>query len=793
MVVGEDRTQQLDPNDPRYSALAGALLDRHRRNEAEANITSALRDFLTGTGLVERGEIVEENPPSDTSRRAVDLTALDTFIEVKKRVGLSPAGGLNPNPDYIQQLDDYLEQSNRRGKARMGVLTDGKYWLLRWPGAGPVKLTPPDAFTLEPREGLVALYEWLRDFALEVAPAETLDRENITRHFGPDSPKYRHEIALLRALYGQYKDSPTVQVKRQLWHDLLLTALGEIAETEAELDDLFIRHTYLSAAVGMVVQASFGLDLRQVAANDSHDLLYGRQFQNRTGLNGIIESDFFTWPAEVGGLPFLRTLAHRIAKFNWRDAPANIGAVLYESIIPAEERRQLGEYYTPHWLARTMVKELIDDPLNQQVLDPSCGSGTFLAEAIAHFISAAMPEGGTPKEHPHTLLRKLRANVTGIDIHPVAVHLARAAWTLAARPVIQAAAESGYSDDLPIPVYLGDALQLRYRVGDMFSENSINLQVEGSENIELVFPRSLVERPEQFDALMVDVAAAIERGYDPLHALSDHHITDGGEKAVLAETIAAMQELHRQGRNHIWAYYVRNMVRPVVLAQTKVDALVGNPPWLNYRSTKDVLRAELVNLSRNTYGIWAGGRYATHQDVAGLFFTRSVDLYLKDNGVIGFVLPHSALQSGQHSQWRTGKWQRNKTAQLEVHVDFTFKRAWDLEKLEPNTFFPVAADAVFARKLFGGAEGKALTGTVEQWLGPAGSQSVRRVAAGITDTGARGQSFYEPVARQGASIVPRCLFFVEETENTAVIQAGNTIPSTPVGAVRTRRRGRTWI
>ena len=50
------------------------------------------------------------------------------------------------------------------------------------------------------------------------------------------------------------------------------------------------------------------------------------------------------------------------------------------------------------------------------------------------------------------------------------------------------------------------------------------------------------------------------------------------------------------------------------------------------------LRTELERQSKDLYGIWAGGRYATHQDVAGLFFARSVDLYLQDGGVIGFVL-----------------------------------------------------------------------------------------------------------------------------------------------------------
>ena len=56
--------------------------------------------------------MVEENPPSDASRRAVDLTALDTFIEFKRRIGTASGGA--PNPQYVDQLDDYLAQSAKQ-------------------------------------------------------------------------------------------------------------------------------------------------------------------------------------------------------------------------------------------------------------------------------------------------------------------------------------------------------------------------------------------------------------------------------------------------------------------------------------------------------------------------------------------------------------------------------------------------------------------------------------------------------------------------------------------------------
>ena len=167
----------------------------------------------------------------------------------------------------------------------------------------------------------------------------------------------------------------------------LRAALGEaVGETE-DIDDLFVRHTYLSMVVGMVVQASFGIDIYDLAANDPEDLLKGRRFQNDTGLQGVVESDFFAWPSEVeGGVPLLTALANRIARFDWTNAPPDIAAILYETVIPPDERRRLGEYYTPDWLARAMVRELVTDPLEQRVLDPACGSGTFIVEAVNHFM-----------------------------------------------------------------------------------------------------------------------------------------------------------------------------------------------------------------------------------------------------------------------------------------------------------------------------------------------------------------------------------------------------------------------
>ena len=796
----------IDYNDPKYAEAAGQILNRYAGYGTEAEISSAVRAFLTATGLAKDEEIDEERPPSaDFPRLAVDLTALDTFIEMKRRIG--SVQGFNPDPKNVEQLDHYLAVSQLEGKAlRTGILSDGKYWLSRWPGAGAVKTHWPYGFVLESSDKWVPLYEWLRDEALVSLEDIPPDKESIEKHFGTHSLHYERDIASLRRLYYDVAGLDTIRVKRRLWQDLLRTALGEIAQTPEEMDDLFIRHTYLTAVIGIVVQASFGMDVRRMAEEDPADLLLGRKFRDQTSLRGIVESDFFAWPTEVKGYkPFLKTLARRVCRFDWMNAPNNAAAILYETIIPREEREQLGEYYTPAWLARAIIEEVVTDPLNQKVFDPACGSGTFIAEAVTHLLSAAEQEGLGPK----MTLDKLRDAIVGIDIHPVAVHLARSAWVLASRSALTAAADAGLGTQLSVPVYLGDALQLRFRSDDMFAEHDVTIRVEddrGKEKspLELRFPTKLVKRADQFDEFMFAVAEDIELGRDPMLTLDDYFPApramdpkhpgreeylsnilpreiSGAERDMLVDTLKTLKKLHGEGRDHIWAYYTRNVVRPIALARQRVDVVVGNPPWLNYNQTIDTLRSGLKDMSKDLYGIWEGGRYATHQDVAGLFFARAMHLYLKEEGVIGMVLPHSALQAGQYAKWRTGNWKTGKGRKRRrtLGVDFTIRKAWDLERLKPNNFFPVPASVAFARRLNEATVSKPLANKILRWEGKAGSKRMRRVAASITDTSTVKGSPYGARARQGATIVPRRLFFVNEVENPTIVPAGQTVTVAP--------------
>ena len=745
----------IAPDSPELRESAELMLRRHEEVASEADVRSAIAGFLVTAGLAARDEIRLE-------KNRIDLQTGDLVIEVKRRIG----NGMNPDPKWIDQLDGYLRDRVRAGeRERLGVLTDGRYWVLRQSGVEEVRTESPYGFEISDAEVAYRLYEWLRNEsrmfeASGLPPTE----EEVRRSFG-EGPRLEMELVELGRLYRAERNNPTVAVKRELWRQLLTAALGVVVEEEDDLDRQFLRHTYLSVVVGIAVQAAFGIDVRKQAVQDPARLLTGEAFFTEIGIRGVIESDFFAWPAEVGGERWLTDIAGRVSRFDWQDTEYDVARILYQSVMPAEDRRRLGEYYTPDWLAQRIVDAAVTDPLTQRVLDPACGSGTFLYAAVRKYIEAARASGRASSR----IVEGLQGAVMGVDVHPVAVHLARATWTLAARDVIEEM-DRGV-EDLTIPVYLGDSLQLRTDTASLFSSGLVTIEVAGdpetaTSHRSLEFPRALVEQADWFDSLMLRVSEAIEQGYDPRTALDDAGIGSSYEREVLEATFARLLELHAEGRNHVWAYYTRNLVRPVWLASRdgQVDVIVGNPPWLTYNRTDATLRSELERQSKETYGIWVGRHYATQQDIAGLFFIRSMDLYLRSGGTAAMVLPHSALQAGQYGEWRSGSWQT-------VWADLAETLPGDLERIEPNTFFPVPACVVFAQKV-GSGEARKLGNRARRWRGPAGGPFTQETVP-LVDTG--GHEFLSPYgqrARNGAFVVPRALFFVNVSESMTAIASG---------------------
>ena len=83
--------------------------------------------------------------------------------------------------------------------------------------------------------------------------------------------------------------------------------------------------------------------------------------------------------------------------------------------------------------------------------------------------------------------------------------------------------------------------------------------------------------------------------------------------------------------------------------------------------------------------------------------------------------------------------------------------------MEPNTFFPIPASVVFAKRGNEIGDATPLAGDVERWLGKPGPNADRLARSTIVDTSAQGGSPYANLTRRGADIYPRTLMLIEET------------------------------
>ena len=795
MTAVQSQTATLDDYNDASIKYFGNILDRHEYGGTESDIRIAFRDLALHTGVIaDEGEIKTEVPPAADSTKRVDMYARNTYIEFKRNLIVN--GRVDPN--YTKQLDGYLLASVKAGWGiQNGILTDGKHFLKRNIGESILPISPNLVHTFEqPTQG-PRLREYLFDIINTDAERITPSPETLTKHLAGGSDLLNQATALLKDAHDANRDNPTVAVKRKLWQDLLEVALGQDSTGDPDAADwLFIRHTYLTTLIALILQAHFGIDIVHVADHAPAALLNGDTLHEHTNLKGVIESDLFQWPAEIGATQYMRAIARKVAQFDWSKRPDELASILYQNTITPEERRKMGEYYTPHWLAKTIVEELITDPQNTAAMDPACGSGTFIECLVRNIIEHSHAQ------HPIDTLRKLQTNVIGIDLHPVAVQLAKATWVLNSHEVINAARYADHKNDIAPPIYLGDSLQLRYERNVLTRPDHITLrtteQLPGeTDTVAFDIPMSLARENDRFDPLLLDLAQAVVNRTDTDAVLDQHHITDAVERDTMTQTAEQMRKLQSIDRDHVWAYYLRNMVRPAVISEQRVDAIVGNPPWLTYGKSADIVREELVNLSKNTYSIWVGRQLASQQDIATLFFSRVTDLYLKTDGSIGMVLPHSVLRSGQHLLWRSGYWQsQGGNTRHAVAVDFGIKIPYDLDNLEPNSFFPVPSAVVFAR---GGESGndfdkikrqaRALApGRVEIWRGPTDTHQVTRNTEALHHDDGKFHSPYADIAANGATIYDRRLFFVTFEPNQTLMAAPDTYATYPRRSTRDRKK-----
>ncbi len=359
-----------------------------------------------------------------------------------------------------------------------------------------------------------------------------ISSETLARDFGRNSSIYKFFIEKSRVLWMKVKNNENIMKKYKSWMDSIRNVYGVYPGEE-----LFFTHTYLSIITKLIL---FFILEENTSVSDEEitSVINGSYFRSH-GILNFTDEDFSTWLLDNriinDSLELIRQLAQRLSNYEYNNVKEDIFKEIYEELIERGERRKAGEYYTPEWLAQLVILEVMDLWLERRsypplIMDPACGSGTFLYNAIRILI----------ERFPSISLNEILGRVIGIDINPIAAMIAKANYIIALKDLIK----KGVS--ISIPVYRGDALKQHVKVN--------------------------------------------------------------------------------------------------------ADVIVGNPPWVVLRNIKDESYQDYLKREVLRYGLISREdvHLYTQIELAALFFYKCSDVCLKDNGIIGFVMPRSVIGGTVH-------------------------------------------------------------------------------------------------------------------------------------------------
>jgi SAM-dependent methyltransferase len=505
--------------------------------------------------------------------------------------------------------------------------------------------------------------------------------------FGSDSPVAQEGV---RALYEEIlaTENPKAQVFFNQWKILF----GEVCGYDVEnLSDklkklaefyvvkgkpqpaplLFAVHTYYAILIKLLAAEIVSFfnpwmprQVERLQSASSSPAKLKRELEelerggifHQMGITNFLEGDLFSWYLAVWSEPIqalVRKMITKLDEYNpgtFSEEPAqsrDLLKKLYQQLFPKSVRHDLGEYYTPDWLAEHVLNELgyEGDPA-RRLLDPACGSGTFLVMAISRIRrwydqnreKCAYDEG--------ELLKKILANVIGFDLNPLAVMAARTNYLVAIKDLIR------HVEGVEIPVYLCDSIMTPAEYGDLFTGGQgkvAKVPCSAMKPPHLLVPKEIAQSPKDVAKYADILETCVKNAYAPDEFLS--RCRDEGLNIIATDAhldlYKELVRLDKANKNGIWARIIKNNFAPLFVG--RVDYVAGNPPWVNWQSLPREYRDDMKPLWES-YGLFslsgtAGRPGGGKKDLSMVFVYVSSDVYLHIRGRLGFVITQSVFKT----------------------------------------------------------------------------------------------------------------------------------------------------
>ena len=133
------------------------------------------------------------------------------------------------------------------------------------------------------------------------------------------------------------------------------------------------------------------------------------------------ERNLFDWIYETNGAldEALQRLILRFNAYDFSGLSEEILGDIYQTFLPTAKRKRLGEFYTPAAIVDWLLEQTVFSHGEGKVLDPSCGSGSFLVRYVHRCLEDAKARG----LDPDAVLQELQATVWGFDLNPFAAFI----------------------------------------------------------------------------------------------------------------------------------------------------------------------------------------------------------------------------------------------------------------------------------------------------------------------------------------------------------------------------------
>jgi hypothetical protein len=681
--------------------------DQEKPSEMEfrEKIDNLLEKFAQATGL---GRLlrVERSFQGVTRKGRADAVLNRLVIEYKRPGKLSPNLTDTSTAKAVEQVKQYLidlAKEDRHQLTRLaGIAFDGQYIVFVRYYAGKFQIERPVEANLP---ALQRLLQWLSG----TGPGIALTAHNLHRDFAMEQLRTQKILhALYKGLQNALPRHPMVRNLFKQWRlffrqsidyteafggnklEPLKKWVGKAAITIQTADEaeqfFFVLHTYfallLKLLAWLTLSKHMGLKLGlpvlgELRSADSYtlkarlqdDLESGGLFR-KYGLANLLEGDFFTWYLYAWNPAIeeaLQTLLGRLDEYDpaslsiYPEESCDLFKKLYHALLPREIRHNLGEYYTPDWLAEYLLRKvdetffadptpdtelILKDKLAQiRWLDPACGSGTFLVLLIARYRELGhhlfLPEA--------KLLHYITQNIVGFDINPLAVLTARVNYLLAIADLLP-----HRKGEITIPVYLADSVQTPASGETLFTAHTIRFETAaGTFHI----PRTVCQ-PGSFDRFCNLLEESIIQHLSPpaFVARLTKQLPDLPWTPADTETIQTtyhhLQKLHEEGKDGIWARLLKNLFAPLTIGQ--FDYIVGNPPWINWEHLPDGYRQSIKPVWER-YGLFPHGGMDTilgkgKKDISMLMTFTVMDGLLRAGGKLGFIITQSVFKTAGSGQ-----------------------------------------------------------------------------------------------------------------------------------------------